>query len=109
MWVNCFSNHNELTISPLGKTPFAPSETHRIAHRSHRRLRRSFRIAPIVEPSAKHAGEDDVPWLFRVARATLRIKTLGRNQPQPNPIIEQEPHPRLSSIRQRILRVNPLS
>src|ERR1700753_1279112 len=25
MWVNCFSNHNELTISPLGKTPFAPS------------------------------------------------------------------------------------
>src|ERR1700753_1253501 len=25
MWVNCFSNHNELTISPLGKTPFSPS------------------------------------------------------------------------------------
>src|SRR6201992_3599684 len=25
MWVNYFSNHNELTISPLGKTPFAPS------------------------------------------------------------------------------------
>ena len=25
-WVNCFKTHNKLTMYPLGKLPFAPSE-----------------------------------------------------------------------------------
>src|ERR1700759_4788579 len=49
MWVNCFSNHNELTISPSGKTPFSPSVCQVSGSFSHPRRERLIHLLDLEE------------------------------------------------------------
>src|SRR6201990_1405329 len=62
MWVNCFSNHNELTISPLGTQPFAPSVFWRKESLDNDRLQNDRFDAQLLALDKRVTGRLDAAW-----------------------------------------------